>query len=141
VPNSAAERLALAHQLESQGQALEALKLYDAVLKEDPANVEALTYRGWLLKLAGLADPAQESLDRAVAIDPSYPDAHFFRGMLLFQNRNDPAAAIPEFEKYLALNPPAETVVAVQRVLDQARQAANAVADAPAAGTASTTVP
>jgi tetratricopeptide (TPR) repeat protein len=124
IPDTPGERLALAHQLEGQGQAVEALKLYDAVLKEDATNVEALTYRGWLLKLAGLTDQAQASLDKAVAADRRYPDVHFFRGMLLFQDRKDPAAAIPEFEAYLASNPPADTVQAVQNVLAQARQAA-----------------
>src|SRR5439155_25300461 len=76
--NTPAEHLALAHQYEGQGQAVDALKQYDAVLKQDPGNVEALTYRGWLLKLAGLVDQAQAALDKAVAVDPTYPDAHFF---------------------------------------------------------------
>lgn len=122
-PQTPAERLAYAHQLEGQGKAVDALKQYDTVLKAEPNNVEALTYRGWLLKLAGLVDQAQTTLDRAIAIDPTFPDARFFRGMLLFQDRKDPAAAIPEFEAYLASNPPAGTDQAVRSVLDQARQA------------------
>ncbi len=125
VPETPAGKLALAHQLEGRGEALEALKLYDAVLREDPTNVEALTYRGWLLRLAGLVDRAQESLDKAVAIDPRYPDARFFRGMLLYQDRKDPAAAIPEFEAFLASNPPEGTVQAVQDVLERARRDAS----------------
>ncbi len=120
------QRVALAHRLESQGEAVEALKQYDAVLKEDPRNVEALTYRGWLLRLAGLTDQAQTALDQAIAIDPAFPDAHFFRGMLLFRDRDNPAAAVPEFEAYLASNPAPETRQAVQDVLNQARQAAAA---------------
>ncbi len=122
VPETPAGKLALAHQLEGQGEALEALKLYDAVLREDPVNVEALTYRGWLLKLAGLTDQAQASLDKAVALDPRYPDARFFRGMLLYQDRKDPAAAVPEFEAFLASNPPPGTVEAVREVLERARR-------------------
>lgn len=123
-PQTPAQRLAYAHQLEGDGKAVEALKQYDAVLKAEPDNVEALSYRGWLLKLAGLVDLAQTALDRAVAIDPTFPDARFFRGMLFFQDRNDPVAAIPEFEAYLASKPPAGTEEAVRTVLDQARQAA-----------------
>jgi tetratricopeptide (TPR) repeat protein len=122
--NTPAQRLALAHQYETQGKAVDALKQYDAVLKADPSNVEALTYRGWLLRLAGLVDQGQASIEKAVSLDPSFPDAHFFRGMILFQDRNDPAGAIPEFEAYLASNPPADTVQAVQGVLAQAKQAA-----------------
>jgi tetratricopeptide (TPR) repeat protein len=135
VPDTPEAKLALAHQYESQGQAVEALKLYDSILKQDPNNVEALTYRGWLLKLAGLADPAQATLDKAVSLDPTYGDAHFFRGMLLYQDRKDPAAAIPEFEAYLASNPPPETVDAVQGVLARAK------ADAAGATTTSTSAP
>ena len=121
LPDTPGNNLQLAHELDGQGQGVEALKMYDKVLAADPANVEALTYRGWLLKRAGLPDDAQASLDRAIAIDPRYPDAHFFRGMLLYQDRRDPAAAIPEFETYLASNPPAATVEAVRGVLDRAR--------------------
>ena len=130
LPGTPAERLSQAVQLDSQGKALEALKMYDAVLAEDPANVQALAYKGWLLKRAGLADEAQEALDKAVAIDPRYPDAHFFRGMLLFQDRNDPAGAVVEFRTFLDNNPPQEMVPAVQDVLKRAE--AEAAARAPA---------
>lgn len=122
VPDTAGQRLTLAHQLEAQGQAVEALKLYDEVLKEDPANVEALTYRGWLLKLAGLPDQSQVALEKAISLDPKYPDAHFFRGMLLYQDRQNPAAAIPEFEAYLALVPAGATTDAVKDVLERAKR-------------------
>ena len=101
------------------------------MLAEDPGNVQALAYKGWLLKRAGLADEAQESLDKAVAIDPRFPDAHFFRGMLLFQDRKDPAGAVVEFRAFLDNNPPAEMVPAVQDVLRRAEAEAAAGAPAP----------
>ena len=117
-----AGQLARAHLLESEGKAADALKLYDAVLKEDPANVEALTYKGWILARAGLADPALAALDQAIALNPRYPDAHFFRGMVLYQGRNDPAGAVAEFEAFLANNPPPDSVAAVRDVLERARR-------------------
>jgi tetratricopeptide (TPR) repeat protein len=117
-----AGRLAQAHMLESQGKAADALKLYDAVLKDDPGNVEALTYKGWVLARAGLTDPAMTALDQAIALDPRYPDAHFFRGMVLYQSRNDPAGAVAEFEAFLANNPPPDSVAAVRDVLERARR-------------------
>ncbi|MEA2844120.1 MAG: hypothetical protein QOJ69_1791, partial [Actinomycetota bacterium] len=83
-------------------------------------NVQALAYKGWLLKRAGLADEAQQALDMAVALDPSFPDAHFFRGMLLLQDRKDAAGAVVEFRAFLENNPPAEMVPAVQDVLQRA---------------------
>ena len=62
-----------------------AADLYALVLVEDPANVEALTYRGWTLALAARQNPddvegaAQFSegvdlLVEAVQVDPTYAD-------------------------------------------------------------------
>ncbi|HUQ63202.1 MAG TPA: tetratricopeptide repeat protein [Acidimicrobiales bacterium] len=117
-----AERLVRAHQRDTAGKAGDAIRLYDSVLEVEPANVEALTYKGWLLARAGLGKEALESLDRAIAIAPEYPDPHFFRGVVIYRDQGDPAAAIPEFETFLARNPPPDAVAAVQSVLDQARQ-------------------
>ncbi|MDQ4131674.1 MAG: tetratricopeptide repeat protein [Actinomycetota bacterium] len=141
--NALAGELEQAHQLESQNKASEALRAYDSVLEKDPNNVEALAYRGWLLGRAGsdaadaavreeLLTKAMESLDRAVAINPNYADARFFRGMVLFRFRNQPAPAIPEFEAYLASNPPANQATAVRNVLNEARQAAASSSPPPA---------
>lgn len=69
-----------------------ALELYDEVLEADPSNVEAMTYRAWLLRNVGGAASgadrealwarALEYLDEAVATDPTYADAHVFRASL-----------------------------------------------------------
>jgi len=123
LPEGSSDRVAEALSLETQGKAVDALKLYDEVIRDDPGNVEALAYKGWLLKRAGLADKALESLDRAVAVDPSYPDAHFFRGMVLYQDKDDPAGAVAEFNAFLANDPPPDFVAAVQEVLGLAEQA------------------
>jgi hypothetical protein len=126
-----ARHLLNAQRLEAEGKAVEALKEYDAAISADASNVVALTYRGWLLARAGLTDPALASLDRALAVNPRYADAHFFRGMVLYQGRNDPAGAIAEFETYLASNPPPEAAAAVKGVLERARNDAAGTAPAP----------
>ena len=69
-----------------------ALASYAAVLEQQPDNVEALTYRGWLLHVLALQAPddiasrldadALEGLDRAIVVDPSYPDARVFRAII-----------------------------------------------------------
>jgi hypothetical protein len=69
-----------------------ALEIYDEVLEDDPSNVEAMTYRGWLVRNVGaqasgadrdaLWASALRSLDEAVATDPEYPDARVFRASL-----------------------------------------------------------
>jgi len=120
LPDSPSGRMQQALELESQGKAAEALKIYDELLKTDPRNVQALAYRGWLLKRAGLPDLAMASLDQAVAVDPRFPDAHFFRGMVLYQDRADPAGAVTEFRLFMANNPPPEMVPLVEDVLRRA---------------------
>ena len=120
LPDSPQGRMAQALQLESEGKAADALKIYDQLLRTDPRNVQALAYRGWLLKRAGLPDLAMAALDQAVTIDPRYPDAHFFRGMVLYQDRKDPAGAVAEFRLFLSNNPPQEMVPMVEDVLRRA---------------------
>ncbi|HET7488389.1 MAG TPA: tetratricopeptide repeat protein [Acidimicrobiales bacterium] len=119
--------LARAQELIGEGKTLDAIKLYDAVLKQDPRQPEALAYRGWLLRLAGraagnngLVEKGIQSIDAAVAADPSYPDAHFFRAFVLYQDRNDPAAAVPELRTFLASNPPKQMVPVVEDLLQKA---------------------
>ncbi len=125
---TAPDRVAEALALENDNQPVEALKIYDEILADDPDNVEAHAYRGWLLKRAGLVDEALMSLDRAVTLDPTFPDARFFRGMVLYQDRDDPAGAVEEFKAFLANDPPPEFVAAVQEVLAKAEAAAAAKA-------------
>jgi tetratricopeptide (TPR) repeat protein len=120
LPETPQGRFQQALQLESNGQAAEALKIYDDLIKENPRDVAALSYRGWLLKRAGLPDRAMESLDAAIAVDPRFPDAHFFRGMVLYQDRKDPAAAVTEFRLFMSNNPPQEMVPLVEDVLRRA---------------------
>ena len=120
LPDTPAGRLQQALQLESNGKAAEALKIYDELIRENPRDVAALAYRGWLLKRAGLPDQAMASLDQAIAVDPRFPDAHFFRGMVLYQDRKDPAAAVVEFRLFMSNNPPQEMVPLVEDVLRRA---------------------
>jgi len=122
-PTAPLDDLTRARQLFSERNYLDALKLYDKVLKGEPDNVEALTYRGWLLFQASPADftdRALESLDRAVAADPRFADAHFFRGWVLRYGKHDAAGAIPEYRTFLATNPPPEFRQRVEQELNLA---------------------
>ena len=108
----------------NDGKAVEAIKLYDKILKDDPEQPAALAYRGWLVRLAGLKDEGFAYEERAVASDPSYPDAHFFRGMMLWKDKGDPAGAVAEFRLFLANRPPQAMVSLVEDALRQASQEA-----------------
>lgn len=129
---AAGDGLTRAHLLDQQGNALPALQAYDAVLAADPGNVEALTYRGWLLartaasagaSKAQLLQRAQQSIDRAIELDPSYPEAHVFRGIMLFRYLGRPKDAVVEFQLVLSGNPPADVRTLVQQSLDEALKA------------------
>ena len=122
-----ADDLARARGLIGEGKTLDAIKVYDGVLERDPRQPEALAYRGWLLRLAGrasgrtdLIDKGMEYLDRAVAADPTYPDARFFRGFVLYQDRHDPGAAVPELRAFLSNDPAPEMVPVVEDLLRRA---------------------
>ena len=136
IDEGTSDKLARAQQLVSQGEVLDAVKQYDAVLKEDPKNPVALAERGWVIRNAGLVDDGLAYIDRAVAADPSYPEAHFFKAMILWRDKGDPAAAVTEFRLFLANTSSSDAAAQVQPLLDQAQ--AEAEGRAPAA---TTTVP
>ena len=135
-PDDAAAHLVFARYLLEKGEATEAVKEFVTTARLDPKNAEANAYAGWVSFVAAqsaaadpktateLTDRALARLDAAVAADDAYPDAHFFRGMVEFRGKNDPKAAVPDFERYLALVPQGQMNDQVKALLDQARKAA-----------------
>jgi tetratricopeptide (TPR) repeat protein len=108
------EDLAQAAVLGSAGQLSQAISLYDDVLALDARNVEALTYKGWLERLAGIAanKPAVRSagdalLATAVRDAPHYPDARAFYGLALLEDDHERTRALSQFDAFLASSPPA----------------------------------
>lgn len=135
-----ADDLVRARELVAKGETLAAIKLYDTVIERDAEQPEALAYRGWLLRLAGraagntaLVDKGMEFIERAVAADPTYPDARFFRAFVLYQDRKDPAAAVPELRAFLAGDPPAGMVAVVEDMLSRALAESQGAPAGPAA--------
>jgi uncharacterized protein (TIGR02996 family) len=135
-PDDPAAHLVYARYLLEAGQPAEAVKEYVATARLDPKNAEANAYAGWVSFLAAqsanadpktaaeLTDRALARLDAAVAAAPDYPDAHFFRGMVELRGKHDARAAVPEFERYLALVPTGQLSDQVKQLLEQARQQA-----------------
>jgi cytochrome c-type biogenesis protein CcmH/NrfG len=134
-PQEPGAHLQLGQELLTAGNISEAIQEFDTAAKLDPTDAEASAYGGWVVFLASRAaadstDPettadllegAMRRLDAAVAADPDYPDAHFFRGMVLLRGRNDPAGAVPEFERYVALVPHGPQTGQVKQLLEAAR--------------------
>ena len=104
----------------------EAIAAYQAVLKRDPKNVDALTHMGLLVAIGGHADAALETFDRALALDPNYPPALLYRGEVLADAKHDVAGAIRSWEKFVAVVPAGEDRDRVsQMIADAKSRAAN----------------
>jgi tetratricopeptide (TPR) repeat protein len=87
---------------------LEGIKCYDAVLEDEPANPEAMAYRGWLLYRTGdvrLAADGYGWIDRAVTADPTYPDALAFRA-IVHRDLGQDDRALADLDALEALDPP-----------------------------------
>ena len=122
--DSVTARLAQAQQLIGQQKVLDAVKVYDSILKDQPNQQEALAYKGWLLYLAGLTDQGLASVTQATTVAPWYTDAHFFRGMILCKAKHDGPGAVAEYRLFFANIPPTgfpkDLQDQVQQQLDQA---------------------
>lgn len=132
IADSTANKLAQARQLNFTDP-ITAINIYSDVLKVDPDNVEALTYRSWLLALTArdaeqsVRDAAVQTailgLGRATLLDDSYPDAHCFLGIVSFRFANDLATAKSELGKCQAGDPPAQVKSFVDAVVAEVEAA------------------
>jgi tetratricopeptide (TPR) repeat protein len=112
----------------SQGDWDEAIEALDAVLDEDPDNVEALTWKGWFQYRSGDATSMQTLVD-AVEADPEFPTTHAFLAVIL-RDLGRPDYALRELDRLDELDPPAEV-----------RQMVSGLREELEASTSSTTAP
>jgi tetratricopeptide (TPR) repeat protein len=128
IEESTATRLASARQLNFSDPG-NAIELYSEVLKSNPDNVEALTYRAWIVALTArnatgtVRDAAYATvladLLKARRIDPTYPDAACFLGITYFRFLDDALSAKPQIDECRENNPPQEVQQFVQGIADQ----------------------
>jgi tetratricopeptide (TPR) repeat protein len=107
-----------------EGRYGEAIAAYQAVLKRDPKNVDAMTHMGLIVALGGHTDAALETFDRALSIDAAYAPALLYRGQVLYENRKDVPGAIASWERYLAVTPPGADRQRVEQLIAEARKKA-----------------
>jgi tetratricopeptide (TPR) repeat protein len=84
------------------------LRAFDGALALNPKIPEALAYSGWVLRIASrsaedpqateLVQAALKRIDRAIAVDSNYPDAHAFRGIILLRDLDRKDDAAKEFK-------------------------------------------
>ena len=110
-----------------------AIEFYNQVVKLDPDNTEALTYRSWLIaliardaaddiKIVALA-AATQGLEHAIEVDPNYPDAHCFLGIVRFRLAADAVGAKEQLDICAASNPPAEVMGFVTSIIEEVNAA------------------
>lgn len=104
-PEMLAGMLQAARQSLLAGQYQQAIAAYQAVLKRDARNVDAMTHLGLIVALGGHADPALETFDRALALDPRYAPAYLYRGQVLYEQKQDYAGAVKAWERFMSLVP------------------------------------
>lgn len=117
IDQSTATQLATARALNFSDPG-KAIETYTEVLKVEPDNVEALTYRSWLLALTAREAEgdlkrlafatAVADLVRAQSIEPDYPDARCFLAIVYFRFLEQPELAEPQLKACIASDPPAE---------------------------------
>jgi cytochrome c-type biogenesis protein CcmH len=127
------QSLAQAATLENQGQSGEAAQLYQKVLTQDPQNEVATAQLGWLEyntgvqgKSASLIADARAKLDQAIRLNPTDYAARLYLGTVILDQDNDAAAAVAQYQAFLADNPPAALLQQAATILRQAYTQAGA---------------
>jgi hypothetical protein len=94
---------------------LAAIQEYIVAARLDPTQPEPYAYAGWLTALesrqapgntqAELLSAGLTSLNKAIKIAPTYPDAYVFKGLLLSQLENRPCEGATAFQQFLVTAP------------------------------------
>jgi tetratricopeptide (TPR) repeat protein len=108
-----AQQLNQALAANNSGDVGTALSLYGKVLTEAPTNYDALAYAGYLQwsigaksHVANLVKIGRAEIEKALQVAPKNYEAHLFDGLVLANQDHDYAAAVVQFNDYLADNPP-----------------------------------
>lgn len=128
IEQSSANLLATARQL-NFSDPVTSIELYSEVLKLNPDQPEALTYRSWLLALTSrdaettvkqlALTTAVTDLIRAQRVDPSYPDSYCFLGIVYFRFLEQAALAKQQLDVCASMNPPASVSSFVEAIVDE----------------------
>ena len=131
VPRTATQDARDCVTLTSSNKIADAVACYRKVLDRDPKNPTALTYLGWTLVLTSSSiagDTGQQAFDtgkafiaKAVAADPTFPDAYAFTAIVADRDGRvaDAKAALDKLDK---LNPPADISALTDPLKDKVEQ-------------------
>ena len=135
------QQLQQALALNNDGNTKEALELYDRVLSEDPSNPAALAYAGYLqwnvgssAHVAALVKIGRAEIETSVRDSPSYYQGHLFYGLVLENQDHNDAAAVTQFNDFLADDPPTAEPSQVTALVAPAYQGAGVPVPSPFSG-------
>jgi tetratricopeptide (TPR) repeat protein len=123
-PEIMARMLQAARESLMAGRYPEAIAAYQAVLKRDSKNVDAMTHLALIVATGGHADAALDTFDKALKIDPKYAPALLYKGQVLYEVKQDYAGAIKAWERFVSLTPPGEDRQRVAVLIEEARSKA-----------------
>jgi tetratricopeptide (TPR) repeat protein len=120
-PNDVAARLDLAQRYLETGDEQSAAQQYLAVLQLAPKNVEARAQLGFLVYKGGRAEDGLQAVQQALILDPTYPEALYFEGVILLKGLNRSADATRALNAYLTAAPFGAHRDEVQQLLKEAQ--------------------
>jgi cytochrome c-type biogenesis protein CcmH/NrfG len=119
-PSDAAARLDLAERYLTAGMTGLAAEQFAEAMKLDPRNVEARTGLGLLLLQQGRPADALHAANEALAVDASYPEALYVKGVALVRGLHRIAPGVAALRAYLAAAPQGSHRVEVLQILSSA---------------------
>jgi cytochrome c-type biogenesis protein CcmH/NrfG len=106
----------------AEGRYDEAMAAYSAILKRQPATVDALAHRALTMWIGGGdVDQALADIHAALAHEPDYAPALFYQGFMLYKGKRDTAGAIRSWERFLTVVPAGEEHERVKRLIAEAK--------------------
>jgi tetratricopeptide (TPR) repeat protein len=122
-PRDVAARLDLAEQYLDSGDVQGAIAQYVAALAIDRRNPEAHAELGFLIFRSGKADDALRTVQQALDVQPNYPQALYYKGVILLRGLHRPSDAAAAFRAYLSAAPYGALRDEVQDLLREATAA------------------
>jgi tetratricopeptide (TPR) repeat protein len=121
-PRDLAARLDLADRYMASGSTAAAAAQYLMALQIDPRNAEARAKLGFLLYQGGKPQEGLQAVEAALASDPSYPEALYYKGVILLRAMGRRTDAAQAFRSYLRAAPFGARREEVQGLLEEAER-------------------